>query len=275
MDFGYPLGDLVVPIAALLAGGLVMGVAAGLLGIGGGGILVPVFYEVFGIMGVDDAVRMHLCVATSMAVIIPTSISSIRTHRAKGAIDASVVRSLALPVIVGVCAGVLVAKFVKGDALKIIWVIAASVMSLKLMFGRESWVLGDAIPGQPFRTLFGLVVGTVSTLMSIAGGVFISNLMTLYGRPMQQAVGTASAFGPIVSIPATLGFIWAGWNAANLPPGSVGYVSLLGAAIVIPTSVAAAPYGARLAHRVSRRTLELAFAIFLATVGIRFVISLL
>ncbi len=274
MDLGIPIGELVLPAASLLIGGILTGLAAGLLGIGGGGILVPIFYEVFGIMGVDDAVRMHLCVGTSMAVIIPTSLSSIRAHHSKGAIDTNIVKSFAIPVVLGVGLGILVAKFAKADVLKIIWVIAATTMSMKLFFGRSSWVLGADVPGQPFRSIFGLVVGTVSTLMSIAGGIFISTLMTLYGRPMHQAVGTASAFGPIVSVPATLGFIWAGWSVANLPAGSLGYVSPLAAAVVVTTSVLAAPFGARLAHKVSRRTLELAFATFLLTIGVRFIFTL-
>jgi len=117
-------------------------------------------------------------------------------------------------------------------------------------------------------------VGVVSTLMSIGGGVFITALMTFYGRPIQHAVATSSGFGPLISIPGALGFVWAGWHAAGLPPGSLGYVSLLGALIIIPTSVGAAPLGVRIAHGISRRKLELAFATFLLLVGVRFLVSL-
>jgi uncharacterized protein len=147
-------------------------------------------------------------------------------------------------------------------------------MALKLFLGRQDWRLGDEIPGHPFRRLYGGFVGLVSTLMSIGGGVFITALMTLYGQPIQRAVATSSGFGPLIAIPGALGFVWAGWGAAGLPPGSLGYVSLLGALLIIPTSVAAAPLGVRLAHGISRRTLELAFALFLLIVSIRFLFSL-
>jgi uncharacterized membrane protein YfcA len=133
-------------------------------------------------------------------------------------------------------------------------------MGIRLYFGRRGWQLGDAIPGNPLRTLYGGFVGLVSTLMSIGGGVFITTMMVLYGRPIQNAVGTSSGFGPLIAIPGTLGFIWAGWRIAGLPPGSLGYVSLLGALLIIPTSVLAAPLGVRIAHGISRRKLELAFA---------------
>jgi uncharacterized membrane protein YfcA len=195
-------------------------------------------------------------------------------HRARGAVDMEIVRSMALAVVAGVALGAVLARYSNAAVLKGIWVVAASIVSLKLFLGRQDWRLGDAIPGQPFRALYGGFVGLVSTLMSIGGGVFITALMTFYGHPMQRAVATASAFGPIIAIPGTLGFIWAGWAAAGRPPGSLGYVSLLGALMIIPTSVLAAPLGVRIAHGISRRKLELAFATFLVLVAARFLLSL-
>jgi uncharacterized membrane protein YfcA len=269
------IGEGALLVSALLAAGVVTGLLAGLLGIGGGGILVPVLYEVLGALGVDDAIRMHLAVGTSLAVIVPTSLRSLAGHRARGAVDMDLVRSMALAVVAGVCLGAVVARFADDAVLKGIWVVAASLISAKLFLGRADWRLGDAIPGQPFRALYGMGVGLLSTLMSIGGGVFITALMTFYGHTMQRAVATSSAFGPIIALPGALGFIWAGWGAPGLPFGSLGYVSLLGALLIIPTSVAAAPFGVRLAHGISRRALELAFATFLAVVGLRFLISLL
>jgi uncharacterized membrane protein YfcA len=275
MDTGMPLGEILGLAGALLAAGLVTGLLAGLLGIGGGGILVPVLYEVFGALGVDDAVRMHLAVGTSLAVIVPTSLRSFAAHRARGAVDLDLVKSMALWVVAGVGLGAVLARYANQDALKAIWVAAAGLISLKLFLGRQDWQLGDAVPGQPFRALYGGFVGLVSTLMSIGGGIFITALMTLYGQPMQRAVATSSAFGPIIAIPGALGFVWAGWHAAGRPPGSLGYVSVLGALLIIPTSVLAAPLGVRIAHGISRRKLELAFATFLVVVGLRFLFSLI
>jgi len=275
MDLGVPLGEVAVLVLALLAAGVATGLLAGLLGIGGGSILVPVLYEVFGSLGVDDAVRMHLAVGTSLAVIVPTSLRSFAGHRARGAVDMDLVRSMALAVVAGVCLGAVLARYSNEAALKGIWVAAASLISLKLFLGGQDWRLGDAIPGQPFRAIYGAFVGLLSTLMSIGGGVFVTALMTFYGHAMQRAVATSSAFGPIIAIPGTLGFIWAGWHAAGLPVGSLGYVNLLGALLIVPASVLATPFGVRIAHGISRRKLELAFATFLALVGVRFLLSLI
>jgi uncharacterized protein len=247
---------------------------AGMLGIGGGGILVPVLYELFGALGVDEAIRMHLAVGTSLAVIIPTSLRSFAAHRARGAVDMDLIRSMALPVIVGVCLGAALARYSDDAVLKAIWVLAATLMGVRLYFGRRGWQLGNEIPGNPFRMLYGGFVGLVSVLMSIGGGVFVTTMMTLYGRPMQNAVATSSGFGPLIAIPGALGFACSGWQVAGRPPGSLGYVSLLGALLIIPTSVLAAPLGVRIAHGISRRQLELAFATFLLLVALRFLLSL-
>lgn len=274
MDLGIPAGELALLLAALLAAGFVTGLLAGLLGIGGGGILVPVLYELFGSLGVDDAIRMHLAVGTSLAVIIPTSLRSFAAHRARGAVDMEIVKSMALPVIAGVCLGAVLARYSDDAVLKAIWVLSATLMVVRLYFGRRGWQLGDEIPGNPFRMLYGSFVGLVSTLMSIGGGVFVTTMMMLYGRSIHNAVATSSGFGPLIAIPGALGFAWAGWHAAGLPPGSLGYVSLIGALLIIPTSVAAAPLGVRIAHGISRRKLELAFAAFLVLVSLRFLLSL-
>ena len=274
MDLGLPLGDLLVLAGVLLATGFAVGLVAGLLGIGGGGILVPVLYEVFLSLGVAPALCLHLAVGTSLSVILPTSLRSFLSHRAKGAVDMDLLRSMALPVIAGVGFGILVARFADETLLKAVWAACATLMSAKLFFARESWRLGDKVPGNPGRALYGGFVGLVSTLMSIAGGAFMTAFMTLYGRPIHQSVATASGFGPIIAVPAALGFVWAGWQAAGLPPGSLGYVNLLGTAMIVPASVLAAPLGVRIAHGISRRKLEVAFATFLALVAARFLVSL-
>lgn len=275
MDLGVPAGELALLLGALLAAGFATGLLAGLLGIGGGGILVPVLYELFGTLGVDETIRMHLAVGTSLAVIIPTSLRSFAAHRARGAVDLAILKSMALPVIAGVCLGAALARYSNEAVLKTIWIVAATLMSGRLYFGQRGFQLGDEIPGNPYRALYGGFIGLISTLMSIGGGAFVTAMMTLYGRSIHNAVATSSGFGPLIAIPGTLGFMWAGWHAAGLPPGSLGYVSLLGALLIVPTSVLAAPLGVRLAHGISRRKLELAFATFLMLVSLRFLLSLL
>jgi len=261
-------------VVALLAGGVAMGLVSGMLGIGGGGILVPVLFEIFGALGVADDVRMHMSIGTALLVMVPTTLRSFQAHKKRGSVDVKIIRSMAVPVVIGVFIGILTARYSNQTALKLVWVVSASLLSLRMFLARDSWSLGTEVPFGIGLKIYGTFIGLISTLMSIGGGVFISSMMTLYGRSMHQAVGTSSGFGPLIAIPGAIGFIWAGYGVSGLLPGSLGYVSLIGAAIVIPASVTAAPFGARMAHGISKRTLELVFATFLALIAVRFFFSL-
>jgi uncharacterized protein len=275
MDLGVPAGELALLVAALLAAGLVAGFLAGLLGIGGGGVLVPVLYEIFRVLDVDPGIRMHLTLGTTLAVIAPTALRSFATHRAKGAVDIDLLKRVAPFIVVGVIAGVLTAKASSGVTLKWVWAIAAGLVALKMALGREDWRLGDHLPPSPWPEIAAVAIGLLSTLMSIGGATFTVPLLTLYGFAILPAVATASGIGPMIALPGVIGYAWAGWGTEGLPPVSVGYVNLLGLAIIAPVSVFAAPFGARLAHAIPRRRLELAFAAFLAVVSARFLIELL
>ncbi len=257
-------------VLALLGGGIAMGLISGMLGIGGGGVLVPILFEIFGSLGVADELRMHMSIGTSLLVMVPTSLRSFQAHKARGSVDLRIIQTMAVPVIAGVLVGILVARYSNQSALKLVWVVCASILSARLYLARDSWSLGTQVPYGTGLKIYGAFIGIISTLMSIGGGVFISSMMTLYGRTMHQAVGTSSGFGPLIAIPGAIGFIWAGYGVPGLLPGSLGYVSLIGAAIVIPASVFAAPYGARMAHGISKRTLEIIFATFLALIALRF-----
>ncbi len=273
-ELGVSGSELAVVLGALLAGGCLAGFLVGLLGIGGGGIMVPVLYEVFSILEVDYAVRMHLSVGTALAVMIPTSLRSFYAHARRGAVDMSIMRRLALPVMAGVVIGSIIAKYSHSDTLKWVWVVCSSLIAAKMLFGREDWRLGDTVPKSCWLEIYGVGIGIVSSLMSIGGGAFITMMMTFYGRTMQQAVATASGFGPVVALPGVIGFMWAGWGYPDLPAGSLGFVSLLGAGVMISSSILTAPLGARVAHGISRRTLEIAFGTFLSLVAIRFLYAL-
>ncbi len=275
MEIGLPASDLALLIFALLVAGVVAGFLAGLLGIGGGGVLVPVLYEVFRVLDVDESVRMHLVLGTTLAIILPTSLKSFAGHRARGTVDMALLKRVAPWIVAGVVLGTLTVKASSGDVLKWVWVVAAGLISIKMAFGREDWRLADHLPPSPWPQLGALLIGIVSTLMSIGGATFVVPLLTLYGQSIITAVSTASGIGPLIALPGVVGLAWAGWDASGLPPLSIGYVNLLGMAIVAPLSVWAAPYGVRVAHRIPRRTLELAFAAFLASVAIRFLIDLL
>jgi uncharacterized membrane protein YfcA len=269
------LGELALVAAGLLVGGVATGMLAGLFGVGGGAIIVPVIYAVFGIMGVPEEVRMQLAVGTSLAVIVPTSIQSFRTHRAKGAADESILSVWAVPVVIGVLVGSVLARFAPGEVFKLVFVVVATISAARLLFGSERWKLGDTLPGKAAMRLIGLVVGGLSSLMGIGGGQLSNLVMTLYNRPIHQAIATSSGLGVLISIPGAVGYMIAGWPRMEmLPPLSVGFVSLIGLLLIAPTSAFVAPYGARLAHRMPKRKLEIAFGVFLLLVSARFLWSL-
>lgn len=249
--------------AGLIVTGLVAGVLAGLLGVGGGIVIVPVLYHVFTLLGIDEAVRMHLAVGTSLGTIILTSIRSVRAHAKKGAVDWDMLRSWALPVLVGVVSGTLIAAYVSGDALTAVFATIALLVAANLAFGKESWRLGTKLPAMPVQYSVASVIGVLSALMGIGGGTFAVSFMTLYGKDAREAVATSSGLGVLIAVPAVIGFVWAGWNDPALPPFSLGYVNLVGMALIAPLSVLAAPWGAALAHAISQKALIRAFAFFL------------
>lgn len=262
--------ELAELVAALALSGAITGLLAGLFGVGGGAVIIPVLYEAYAFLGIGEAVRMHVCIGTAMAVIVPTAIRSFLAHRARGSVDMAVVRSWLIPMPVGVAAAAVLAAATSGRALSGVFATIVALVAIRLLFGRANWRLGKELPGNPLRAVIGAIIGFLSTLMGVGGGVMVNTVMTLYGRTMIQAVGTSSAIGLVISIPAVLGYMWAGWGVAGLPPLSAGYVNLLGMAVLGPVSVLAAPYGVRIAHALSQRKLEIGFGIFLSLVAIRF-----
>jgi len=273
---GVGPGELALLGVAIVFAGALTGIFAGLLGIGGAAISVPVMYEAFRIIGVPDEVRMQLCVGTALALIVPTSIRSYFAHRAKGAVDQSLLRIWAVPIVLGVAAGAVIAYFASAGFFKLLFVVLATLMALKLIFGRENWQIAKDLPGKAGTSAAGFGIGIISALMGIGGGAYSTMFMTLYGRNIHQAVATSSGVGVLISVPGVIGYMIAGWPQQGLmPPLSVGYVSLLAAALFAPSSVLAAPYGARLAHSWPRRRLEIAFAVFLLVVSFRFLADLL
>jgi uncharacterized protein len=274
------LGELALLLVAV---GALSGFLAGLFGIGGGAVLVPVFYECFRLAGVPLEVRMPLCIGTSLAIIIPISIRSWRAHHARGAVDMEILRIWWLPVLTGVILGSVIARYAPERLFKIVFVMVAYSAAARLLLAREAWRFGDDLPRGPLMKVYGFFVGLLSTLMGVGGGLYSNLLMTFYGRPIHQAVATSSALAVLISIPGALGYVYAGWPAAaHYPtitalqwPFALGYVSLIGVLLVIPTSVLTAPLGVRTAHAMSKRMLEVAFGCYLVIVGSRFVISLL
>lgn len=266
--------EIIALVVLLAAAGVVVGYLSGLLGVGGGGLLVPVLYETFGVVGVDDGVRTHLALGTSLAVILPTSVQAYRLHRARGAADAAVLGFVGLGVVAGVGIGLAIAARVDGTALRTVFVVFCAVMAARLLAGNERWQLGSVLPGRAWQIGLGIVTGLLGALIGIGGGAFVTSFMTLHGRPMLQAIATAAGIAPVIAVPGVVGYVAVGLGNEALPPGSLGFVSFLGVALLVPTSLLATGYGVRAAHRFSRRALELCFAAFLIAVGTRFLFSL-
>src|ERR1700704_1762352 len=195
MDFGVSLNELALLVLLIVAGGAVTGVLAGLFGIGGGGIIVPILYEVFGALGVPADVRLQLCVGTSILIIVPTNIRSFLTHRRRDAVMMDVVRVWAIPAVLGVAVGAAVAAFAPGTVLKIAFVVIASTISSKLLFGRDGWRLGAELPGRAGMTAYGFLVGLAASLMGISGGSLSNMILTLYGTPIHRAGGPSAGPG--------------------------------------------------------------------------------
>ncbi len=256
-------------ILGLLAAGAIAGVLAGLFGVGGGAILVPVLYQVFEIIGVDESVRMHLAVATSLATIIPTTIRAMMKHHEKGAVDYEILRAWVPGIIIGVVIGSFIAKVVSGDVLALVFAIFAMAIALNMGLVKESWTLGKPVPKRLGGTALAGTMGVLSTLMGLGGGAFGVTALSLFGVPIHRAVATAAGFGLAISIPGALGYVISGWEVAARPPFSIGYVNLIGFALIVPATVLTAPIGVRLAHSLDRRMLRRLFAVFLALMSAR------
>lgn len=270
-----PFDDLLGLAAAILTAGVATGLLAGLFGIGGGAVIVPVLYEVFRILDVPEEVRMQLCVGTSLAIIVPTALRSYRAHRARGSVIPGVLRAWTIPAIVGIGVGSAAAAFAPAELFKAAFAAIAGLLAAKLLLGREGWVLRGGLPAGPAMTAYGLLIGLGSSLMGIAGGSLATIVLTLYRTPIHRAVATSAGIGVPITIAGTIGYALAGLRyQGQLPPLSIGFVSAIGVVLIAPVSSYVAPFGARLAHALSRRQLEIGFGLFLLAVAARFLISL-
>lgn len=262
-DLSTLLPTILVAVLALAAIGVFAGLMAGLLGIGGGIVMVPALFYLEGLFGVPDSVRMHLAVGTSLAVIIITSAFSVRTHWKHQAVDLEILKIYAPGVLVGVAAGTIIAALVSGAVLTAVFAGIALLIALNMAAGKPHFVLGESMPGKVGSNSLGMFTGVISTLAGIGGGALTVSITTLYSVPIRIAVGTASAVGVIVSLPAATGFAVIGWQHPDLPVASIGYVNLIAVAILAPFTSWMAPIGARLAHRLPTLILGRIFAVFL------------
>lgn len=263
---------LLIPL--LLATGIVAGVLAGLLGVGGGILIVPILFHLFHGFGVETSLAMPLAVGTSLATIMLTSIVSARNHYAKGGVDMALVKAWALPVLIGVVIGAFAPAVIDGARMKTAFGIMLVVVSLH-MLASSRWKLElfNTLPPRPIQFLLSIIVGGLSALLGIGGGTLMVPLLTLFAFPIHRAVSTASVFGLIISVPATMVYVFNGWNIASLPPVSTGYVNWVAFAILVPMTMWFAPLGVKLAYKLNVPQLKRAFAIFLCLVGFKMVLT--
>lgn len=262
-----PDPSLLLPMAALLAlTGAFAGVLAGLLGVGGGIVLVPAFFYVFGALGHGGAQLMQVCIATSLATILVTSPRSVLAHHGRGAVDWPLLRGWAPFAALGAAGGAAAAAQMSSGALQLVFAGLAGLAGLYMAFGRPGWRLAAQLPGQPARGAMAFVLALLSALMGIGGGTFGVPLMTLYGVPIHRAVGTAAGIGVLIAVPSVM--LFAALPVAQAPPYSLGAVNLPAFALVSLATMITAPLGTRLAHAMDPAPLRRAFALFLTLVAL-------
>ncbi|ODT79223.1 MAG: hypothetical protein ABS76_20365 [Pelagibacterium sp. SCN 64-44] len=248
--------------------GMVSGVAAGLLGIGGGAVIVPALSNALLLMGYDPDVVQHVAVGTSLAIIIPTGIMSARAHQRRGALDVGVLKLWAPFIVAGTFLGGLMAGYYSGNVLRIVFAVLAFVIAANIVFSFQTRLMGHLKDVAWVHRVCAFIVGYLSSLMGVGGGSLTVPTLVAFGRSMHNAVGTSAAIGVAIAVSGTAGFLISGWNAENLPPASIGFINLPALALVGVLAAIFAPTGAALAHRLDQKTLKYVFAAFLVAVGI-------
>ncbi|KIN64104.1 Membrane protein [Sulfitobacter noctilucicola] len=247
--------------------GAVAGVLAGLLGVGGGIVLVPAFFYAFQTLGYEGPQLMQMCLATSLATIIVTSVRSVLAHNKKGAVDWDILRTWAPGIVIGAVIGMLLVAQLRSNTLQAIFGVLALVVGLYMGFGRSEWRLGQAMPTGVIRAVQSPFMGFLSVLMGIGGGSFGVPLMSLYNTPIHRAVATAAGFGVLIAVPAVIGFLFVPMTS-NAPPLTLGTVNLVAFAIIIAMTLITAPWGVKLAHAMDPKPLKRVFAVFLIAVAL-------
>lgn len=258
---------LIQMLMVLLVIGAFAGVLAGLLGVGGGIVLVPAFFAAFQTLGYDGPQLMQMCLATSLATIIVTSLRSVHSHNKKGAVDWDILRGWALGIAIGAMCGMLVVSQLRSTTLQAIFGVLALVVGVYMSFGRAEWRLGQAMPKGPLRLVFSPAVGFMSVLMGIGGGSFGVPLMNLFNTPIHRAVATAAGFGVVIAVPAVIGFLLVDMQM-EVPPFTIGAVNLIAFFVIIAMTLITAPWGVKLAHAMDAKPLKRAFGVFLVVVAI-------
>ena len=257
------LAQMVLLLAVI---GAIAGVIAGLLGVGGGIVLVPAFFYAFTALGYSGPQLMQVCLATSLATIIVTSVKSVRSHNKRGAVDWQILKGWAPWIAAGAVVGMIAAVGLKSVVLQAIFGVLGLTVGLYLAFGRLQWRLGERMPTGVGRGATGSVIGFLSVLMGIGGGSFGVPLMTLYNVPIHRAVATAAGFGVTIALPSVIGFLFLSVEGA--PPWTLGAVNLPAFALVVAMTMITTPWGVKLAHAMDPKPLRRVFAVFIMVMAL-------
>lgn len=268
------LFENVTVILSLVGTGIFAGLLAGLLGVGGGIVIVPVLYFLFQALGVSAESAMVIATATSLATIVPTSISSIRAHHGKGNVDIKLLKDWAVFILIGVLAGSYLVTVVNANVLTLMFGIIATLSAINMLIGKkDAWF--DGLPGRIGQSMMGTCIGLFSSMIGIGGGTLTVPTLTFCHYPAHRAVGTAAAVGLIISLPAAVMLLFVGTTPTDAPFATFGYVNLLGFACIVPLTVLFAPIGAGIANRLDAGMLKKIFAVVLIITGLRMLAQVL
>ena len=260
--------NLISLILLTLFSGCIAGILAGLLGVGGGIVVVPLLYYVLNYLDYDQSIIMHVAVGSSLLIIVPTSIRSAIQHRNRGSFDQKVFRKWIIPLLLGTIIGAVLAGYATFEILTGIFASIATLVSIEMLLNRKT-EKSKTLPSKILLRVSPIFIGLVSVMMGIGGGSLSVPIMNYSGIEMRKAVGTSAAFGTLIAIPGSIGFIIGGLGQPLLPPFSFGYVNLIAVSLIVPATVLTVPIGVNFAHRISQNKLRKLFALFLGITAIK------
>ncbi|MCB9983931.1 MAG: sulfite exporter TauE/SafE family protein [Rhodospirillales bacterium] len=265
----FSVSDWVLLVFSLLALGGLAGFLAGLLGIGGGIVLVPGLLLIFSTLGFGSESLIHVCVGTSLSLIIPNGLMSSRVHWRKGAVDFGLVRRIGGGILVGVLIGTVIADRLAGVQLQTVFAVVIAALAALMVVNPARFYSFKSLPRWPWTETISAVIGALSSLIGIGGATMSVPFMSLCGVELRRAIGTAAALGVLIALPGTIGFMVIGLDETGRPPFSVGYVNLLAWVMILPSSLLAVRAGVWAAHALPLEVMRRVFAGFLVLVAIK------
>lgn len=256
-------------ILALVGTGVFAGLLAGMLGVGGGIVIVPVLFFLFQRFGVSADSAMVIATGTSLATIIPTSLSSINSHRKKGNVDFILLKSWALFILLGVLAGSWLVTQVSGEVFTVLFGVIATLSALNMLLRSQKSSITNALPGKAGQSMMASGIGFFSSMVGIGGGTLTVPLLSACNYPAHKAVGTAAAVGLLISLPGALTMLLLGQTPLDAPTGTFGYINLVGLLCIVPLTVLFAPVGANIANKLDAAKLKKVFSVVLLITGVR------